>query len=82
MNFRSACRRTVNIIAKEMLKCKDSKIRNSSVESVKEHIHTQIASIIDVLDKEIVVTPDKVGLYCSIEAVTEPLDTHIIDTLY
>ncbi|XP_053394104.1 PCNA-interacting partner-like [Mercenaria mercenaria] len=58
-DIRSACRRTVNIIKREMLKCRDSKIRNSSVESVADLLHTQITDIIDQLDTQIVVTPDK-----------------------
>ena len=43
-----------------MLKCRDSKIRNTSVESVAEHLHEQIATIIDNLDRQIVNTPGKV----------------------
>ncbi|XP_060565444.1 PCNA-interacting partner-like [Ruditapes philippinarum] len=58
-DIRSACRRTVNILKREMLKCRDSKIRNSNVESVSQLLHAQIADIIDELDKNIVVTPDK-----------------------
>jgi len=50
----------VNIVKREMLKCRDSKIRNTSVESVAEHLHEQIATIIDDLDRQIVNTPGKV----------------------
>jgi len=50
----------VNIVKREMLKCRDSKIRNTSVESVAEHLHEQISTIIDNLDRQIVNTPGKV----------------------
>ncbi|KAL4226683.1 hypothetical protein ACF0H5_014663 [Mactra antiquata] len=56
---RSACKRTVNIIKREMLKCKDSRIRNTSVEAVSDHLQLQIVNIIDILDKQIIDTPDK-----------------------
>lgn len=55
----SACNRTVNIIKKEMLKCKDSKVRKSSVESVSENLLQQISAIIEDLDKNTLNTPGK-----------------------
>ncbi|WAR24898.1 PARI-like protein [Mya arenaria] len=58
-DIRSACKRTVNIVKREMVKCRDSKIRQSSVESVAELLHEQIAAIIDTLDTQIVDTPGK-----------------------
>ena len=43
-----------------MIKCRDSKLRPASVESVAEQLQEQIADVIDDLDKQIVNTPDKV----------------------
>ena len=57
---RSACRRVVKIIRKEMIKCRDSKLRPASVDSVAEQLQEQIAGVIDDLDRQIVNTPDKV----------------------
>ncbi|XP_052274325.1 PCNA-interacting partner-like isoform X2 [Dreissena polymorpha] len=59
LDIRSACRRVVSILRREMVKCRDSKIRQSSVDSVSEQLHEQIASIIDTLDNQIVDTPGK-----------------------
>ena len=43
-----------------MIKCRDSKLRPASVDSVAEQLQEQIAGVIDVLDQQIVNTPDKV----------------------
>ena len=50
----------MRIIRKEMIKCRDSKLRPASVDSVAEQLQEQIAGVIDVLDQQIVNTPDKV----------------------
>lgn len=50
----------VNIIRREMVKCRDSKIRPASVETVAELLHQQMAVIMDDLDSKVKDTPGKV----------------------
>ena len=44
-----------------MIKCRDSKLRPASVESVAEQLQGQITGIIDILEGQIVDTPNKVN---------------------
>lgn len=50
----------MKIIRKEMIKCRDSKLRPTSVDFVAEHLQEQITGVIDILDELMVNTPDKV----------------------
>ncbi|CAC5377769.1 unnamed protein product [Mytilus coruscus] len=58
-NTRSACRKVVNIIKKELLKSTDTKLRQSSTETVSERLQEQIKMVIDQTERNKMSSPDK-----------------------
>ncbi|XP_063415743.1 PCNA-interacting partner-like [Mytilus trossulus] len=58
-NTRSACRKVVNIIKKELLRSTDTKLRQSSIETVSDRLQEQIKLVIDQTERNKMSSPDK-----------------------
>ena len=59
---RSACRKIVNIIKKELLKAKDAKLRHGNIGTVSDSLQEQITLVINQSEKINMTSPDKVGV--------------------
>ncbi|KAL5017084.1 hypothetical protein ScPMuIL_006673 [Solemya velum] len=57
--IRSACRRVLNIIKREMIKCRDSKFKSDSVEAVTDQLQCHVTRIVDECENFYANTPEK-----------------------
>ncbi|XP_060062542.1 PCNA-interacting partner-like [Ylistrum balloti] len=56
---RVSCRKVLNIIKKEIIKCRENRLRITNVESVCEKLQKEVARVISMFESSVSTSPDK-----------------------